>query len=84
MTPPRKVVRTLGQSVAEVGLVMSRLALYPDQLDLLSRLLSSVCHSGGPKTGKTIVLLLTGMQWLKQGKSVQVVSGRSASRSVSF
>lgn len=84
MNSHRTVVTNEGDAAAEAGRVMSSLALYPAQVDLLSRELSSAVLSGPPGTGKTVVLVLKGLQWLKQGKTVHVVSGDGGSRSISF
>ena len=75
MGHPRKVVRSEGQAVAVTGLTMSSLALYPAQIDILSKELDQqVFLWGPPGTGKTVVLLLKAIQWLNQGGDVQVVS----------
>ncbi|XP_070209679.1 uncharacterized protein [Littorina saxatilis] len=84
-TPARKVVRIEGEAVAETGLIHSLLALYPDQVDLLSdNTLRCVHLRGPPGTGKTIVLVLKVIQWLHQGHDVHVVSATHESRAVSF
>ena len=85
--PQRRVVREEGQAVAETGLIMSTLALYPAQVDLLAPhpdSPQSAALSGPPGTGKTVVLVLKGLQWLRQGRTVHVVSGDGGSRSISF
>ncbi|KAK7091343.1 uncharacterized protein [Littorina saxatilis] len=84
-TPARKVLRTEGEAVAETGLIHSLLALYPDQVDLLSdNTLRCVHLRGPPGTGKTIVLVLKAIQWLHQGHDVHVVSVTRESDAVSF
>ncbi|XP_070209685.1 mediator of RNA polymerase II transcription subunit 12-like [Littorina saxatilis] len=84
-TPARKVLRTEGEAVAETGLIHSLLALYPDQVDLLSdNTLCCVHLRGPPGTGKTIVLVLKAIQWLHQGHDVHVVSVVNESRAVSL
>ena len=73
--------------MAETGLIMSTLALYPAQVDLLAThpdSPQSAALSGPPGTGKTVVLVLKGLQWLRQGRTVHVVSGDGGSRSISF
>ncbi|KAK7091348.1 hypothetical protein V1264_009041 [Littorina saxatilis] len=84
-TPASKVVRTEGEAVAETGLIHSLLALYPDQVDLLSdNTLCCVHLRGPPGTGKTIVLVIKAIQWLHQGHDVHVVSVVNESRAVSL
>ena len=82
---PRKVVRSEGQAVAETGLAVSSLALYPDQINILSKGPErQVFLLGPPGTGKTVVLLLKAMQWLNQSGDVQVVSIGREGRVVSM
>lgn len=84
-TSASKVVRTTGQAVAEVGLILSTLALYPDQIDLLNdKTLQCVHIHGPPGTGKTVVLVLKGIQWLREGHDVYVLSTSERSRTVSI
>ncbi|XP_070208594.1 early endosome antigen 1-like [Littorina saxatilis] len=84
-TPASKVLRTEGEAVAETGLIHSLLALYPDQVDLLSdNTLCCVHLRGPPGTGKTIVLVLKAIQWLHQGHDLHVVSVTKESRAVSI
>ena len=85
VTAPNKVLRTLGQAVAETGLILSTLTLYPDQVDLLNNnSLSSVHLYGPPGTGKTLVMVLKACQWLKRGLDVQVLVLGEGGRAVSF
>ena len=84
-TSASKVVRTTGQAVAEVGLILSTLALYPDQIDLLNdKTLQCVHIHGPPGTGKTVVLVLKGIQWLREGHDVHVLSTSGRSLAVSI
>ena len=83
MGHPRKVVRSEGQAVAETGLTISSLALYPYQVDILNKQSRRVYLCGPPGSGKTIVLVLKAMQWLNQGKDVDVVSFGIEGRAVS-
>ena len=62
------------------GLRTCRLALYPRQMDLLHRSPPRVFLTGPPGTGKTVILVLQGAQWLQDGKIVNVVSTRNESR----
>ena len=58
---PSKVVRSLGQAVAETGLQLSSLVLTPQQLDILDKPLGlSLFLQGPPGTGKSVMLLLRG------------------------
>ena len=85
MTAPNKVLRTLGQAVAETGLILSTLILYPNQVDLLNdNTLSSVHLYGPPGTGKTLVMVLKACQWLKLGLHVQVLVSEKDGHAVSF
>ena len=85
MTSSSRVLRTLGQAVAETGLVLSVLTLFPDQVRLLNDDTLRLVHLYGPPgTGKTLVMVLKGCQWLKQGLDVQVLVARKDGRAVSF
>ncbi|XP_076437877.1 uncharacterized protein LOC143277035 [Babylonia areolata] len=74
-SPPRRVVRSAGQAVAETGLRFSSLSLTPTQVRLLDtrpepRFLYLL---GPPGTGKTVVLVLKALQWAQQGRKVIIV-----------
>ena len=71
--PPRVEVRTLWEAVSEIGERLARLVLTPGQLDILTRAPDMVCLVGPPGTGKTVVLVMVGLQWLRQGHDVHVV-----------
>ncbi|XP_076438208.1 uncharacterized protein LOC143277310 isoform X2 [Babylonia areolata] len=73
VTPPRRVVRTHAEAVAEAGLRWSALSLYPDQVDVLNRDDPIVYLCGPPGTGKTIMLVLKAMEWLQKGDDVHIV-----------
>ncbi|XP_076438252.1 uncharacterized protein LOC143277353 [Babylonia areolata] len=66
VTPPRRVVRTHAEAVAEAGLRWLALSLYPDQVDVLNRDNPIVYLCGPPGTGKTILLVLKAMEWLQK------------------
>jgi hypothetical protein len=67
-------VRTEGQGVAETAWQFTRLVLHPSQLNVLNsneRLLFLV---SAPGCGKSVCLLLKGLDWLGRGKHVLVAS----------
>lgn len=66
--------------MAEAGNRMALLALYPEQLALLKEQLPLVFLTGPPGTGKSIVLVLKGLEWLRLGCTVHVVSTWDISR----
>ncbi|XP_070202901.1 uncharacterized protein [Littorina saxatilis] len=70
----RVEVRTAGQAVAELGRRLALLVLTLQQLDLMSRDPPLVCITGAPGTGKTVMLVLQGLRWLRQGHDVHVLS----------
>ncbi|XP_070203630.1 uncharacterized protein [Littorina saxatilis] len=70
----RVEVRTAGQAVVELGRRLALLVLTLQQLDLMSRDPPLVCITGAPGTGKTVVLVLQGSRWLRQGHDVHVLS----------
>ncbi|KAK7098197.1 hypothetical protein V1264_002549 [Littorina saxatilis] len=79
----RVEVRTTGQAVAELGRRLALLVLTLQQLDLMNRDPPLVHITGAPGTGKTVVLVLQGVRWLRQGHDVHVISTRYATRAVS-
>ncbi|XP_025092362.1 uncharacterized protein LOC112562948 isoform X2 [Pomacea canaliculata] len=81
---PRVEVRTMGGGVAETGERLARLTLTPRQVDLLSRAPPLVYLTGPPGTGKTVVLVLAGLRWLREGHDVHVVSTWRESRVASY
>ncbi|XP_070202836.1 uncharacterized protein [Littorina saxatilis] len=79
----RVEVRTAGQAVAELGRRLALLVLTLEQLGLMNRDPPLVYITGAPGTGKTVVLVLQGVRWLRQGHDVHVLSTRHTTRSVS-
>ncbi|XP_070203156.1 uncharacterized protein [Littorina saxatilis] len=79
----RVEVRTAGQAVAELGRRLALLVLTLQQLGLLNRDPPRVCITGAPGTGKTVVLVLQGVRWLRQGHDVHVLSTWHPTRAVS-
>lgn len=71
---PRVEVRTAGQAVAELGRRLSYLVLTEQQMCVLTKDLLLVCITGPPGTGKTVLLALKALQWLRQGLDVHIVS----------
>ncbi|XP_070200871.1 uncharacterized protein [Littorina saxatilis] len=79
----RVEVRTAGQAVAELGRRLALLVLTLQQLGLMNRDPPLVYITGAPGTGKTVVLVLQGVRWLRQGHDVHVISTRPNTRAVS-
>ncbi|XP_070203098.1 uncharacterized protein [Littorina saxatilis] len=79
----RVEVRTAGQAVAELGRRLALLVLTLQQLGLMNRDPPRVCITGAPGTGKTVVLVLQGVRWLRQGHDVHVLSTEPATQAVS-
>ncbi|KAK7098194.1 uncharacterized protein [Littorina saxatilis] len=79
----RVEVRTTGQAVAELGRRLALLVLTLQQLGLMNRDPPLVYITGAPGTGKTVVLVLQGVRWLRQGHDVHVISTRYNTRAVS-
>ncbi|XP_070199053.1 uncharacterized protein [Littorina saxatilis] len=79
----RVEVRTAGQAVAELGRRLALLVLTLQQLDLMNRDPPLVYITGAPGTGKTVVLVLQGVRWLRQGHDVHVISTLYTTRAVS-
>ena len=72
--PPRVEVRTEGEAASELGRRLARLVLTPQQLGLMKWAPSRVCITGPSGTGKTLMLVLIGIRWLRQDRDVHVVS----------
>ncbi|KAK7105175.1 uncharacterized protein [Littorina saxatilis] len=79
----RVEVRTAGQAVAELGRRLALLVLTLQQLGLMNRDPPLVYITGAPGTGKTVVLVLQGLRWLRQGHDVHVLSTLYDTRAVS-
>nr|KAG5712048.1 hypothetical protein BaRGS_020774 [Batillaria attramentaria] len=77
--PPRLELRTEGEAVSEVGRRLAHIVLTLQQVDLLHRAERLVCVTGPPGTGKSLLLVLMGLKWLRRGKDVHVVSTKFAS-----
>nr|KAG5707767.1 hypothetical protein BaRGS_015927 [Batillaria attramentaria] len=73
------------QAIAHTGLRMALLTLHPGQVELVNRPgLLRVWLIGPPGTGKTVVLVIKGLQWLHKGRDVHVLSSHSDSRAAAF
>lgn len=84
ITVPRLELRTEGQAVSETGERVARLVLFPEQVELLNLSPLRVFLSGPPGTGKTIMLILQGLNCLQRDYDVRVVSMWPKSRAVSI
>ncbi|XP_076446982.1 uncharacterized protein LOC143284199 isoform X2 [Babylonia areolata] len=75
-SPPCKVLRSMGQAVAETGLRFSSLTLTLKQVDILNTHPEPcfVYVHGPPGTGKTVVLVLKAVQWAQRGQKVVVIN----------
>ncbi|XP_025102717.1 uncharacterized protein LOC112569205 [Pomacea canaliculata] len=72
---PRVSIKTLDKAVAYVGdCYAAHIMLFPEQLELLIRAPPRVFLCGPPGTGKTILLFLMALEWLRQGNLVFVLS----------
>lgn len=69
--------------MSETGERIIRLVLTPDQLRLLHLATPRVFLTGPPGTGKTVVMVLMGLQWLRQGHDVFVLGVDEYSRAAS-
>ena len=74
------IVRTEGQGISETGERLTKeIILHPEQIDALNSGGRLVYITGPPGTGKTVVLMLEGKQWLREKHDVHVVSMYSES-----
>ncbi|XP_025112489.1 uncharacterized protein LOC112575119 [Pomacea canaliculata] len=82
---PRLSVKTLGQAVSHTGeCYTAQIKLFPEQIDLLKTTFSRLFIAGPPGTGKSVVLLLMGIEWLRCGHHVYIVSSWKRSRAASI
>ncbi|XP_025113497.1 uncharacterized protein LOC112575719 [Pomacea canaliculata] len=80
-SPPRVSVKTLGQAVWWTGQCYTAvITLFPEQLHLLNMAPPRLFVAGPPGTGKTVVLLMMGIKWLRCGHPVCIVSTCNESR----
>ncbi|XP_025101018.1 uncharacterized protein LOC112568122 isoform X2 [Pomacea canaliculata] len=77
---PRLTVKTLGQAVSKTGVYFSQLTLFPEQVDLIHSKELRVFLAGPPGTGKTVVLQLVALKWLRHNHDVYVMSTTEHSR----
>jgi putative protein kinase ArgK-like GTPase of G3E family len=75
----RLEVRTLGQAVSEIARRFSALVLTREQLELLASETPLVFLTGPPGSGKTSLLVLKAVQWVKEGRFVCVLSCNAGS-----
>lgn len=72
---PRLALKTLSQAVSVTGeCYTAQITLFPEQVNLLNSAQPLVFISGPPGTGKTVVLLLMAIEWLRKGHRVYIVS----------
>ena len=78
-------LRTLGEGVKETAnrFAPVDIVLHPEQVDVLNESEPRVFISGPPGTGKSVLLLLKALDWLRIGKHVQIVSAHVESLAVS-
>ncbi|XP_025113046.1 uncharacterized protein LOC112575403 [Pomacea canaliculata] len=73
--PSRLSIKTLGQAVSFTGeCYTSVITLFPEQVQLLNTAPSRLFVAGPPGTGKSVVLLLMGIEWLRWLHDVYIVS----------
>ncbi|XP_025102569.1 uncharacterized protein LOC112569103 [Pomacea canaliculata] len=78
---PRLSVKTMSEAVSMTGECYTAvITLFPEQVHLLHTSPARIFVTGPPGTGKTVVLLLTGIKWLQCGHPVYIVSTCEESR----
>lgn len=80
---PRVEIRTLGEAVSELGERLSRLVVTPEQIRLLTSGVPRMLINGPPGTGKSLILVLVALTWLRQDKDVFVLSLKRGSLAIS-
>ncbi|XP_025113996.1 uncharacterized protein LOC112576017 [Pomacea canaliculata] len=82
---PRLSIKTLGQAVWWTGECYTAvITLFPEQVHLLHTAPPTLFVTGPPGTGKTVVLLLMAIQWLRGGYPVHVMMTCKESRAACF
>lgn len=84
LTVPRIYLRSEGDAVSETGNRFVQIVLHPDQADALHQDQPRVFLCGPPGTGKTVVLTLRALKWLKDGHVVSIVSTWRRSLAASY
>ena len=67
----------MGQAVHETGKRFSTLILLPQQRDVLASEERLVYLVGPPGSGKTLLLILKGVQWVREGRYVCVLTAKA-------
>lgn len=65
--------------MAVTGERMTSLVLTPEQISLLTRAPAKVLLTGPPGVGKSVMLVLMALTWLRQGHDVHLVSVKTES-----
>lgn len=81
---PLPPLRTTQDAVNFTDTCCSRLTLLPQQVNVLHEAPPRLFACGPPGTGKTVVLLLQAVEWLRQRHEVHVVSTWKYSRAASL
>lgn len=78
-------MKTLPQAVSHVGYCYTHhITLFPEQMELLMRAPFRVFIDGPPGTGKSVVLILMAIEWLRQNNIVYVLSTWDRSYAASY
>ncbi|KAK7100621.1 hypothetical protein V1264_023541 [Littorina saxatilis] len=80
----RAIVRTLGQAVHETGRRFTAAVLFPQHIEVLDSIDKYVYINGSPGSGKTMVLTVKGLQWVKAGSYVCVLTIEAGTSPVSL